>query len=133
MIYWFMFRPQTEGTACVVINEGRVLLLQHSYIKDAWGLPGGGLKKGELAEQAIIREVFEEAGIVIDEVSYLGDILNTAAYKKDTVHCYRTEVADSVVRVDGREIVAAGWFEINDLPEKMLSVSRHVLQKWLVN
>ena len=45
--------------------EGRVLLLRRAAGEDhagEWDLPGGKLKPGETAEQAAIRETFEETG-----------------------------------------------------------------------
>ena len=43
-------RPNSAiaGVSVIVTNlSGDVLLLKHSYGPDVWGLPGGGLGKGE--------------------------------------------------------------------------------------
>ena len=52
------------GAVAVVFNpEGHILLFRHTYRSECpWGLPGGWLKKGENAEDAIVRECFEESG-----------------------------------------------------------------------
>jgi len=45
-------------------DEGRVLVLEHTYRRDVpWGLPGGWLKLAETPEVGVAREVFEETGL----------------------------------------------------------------------
>ena len=49
----------------IVVKDGAILLSQEPPGK--FGLPGGGVKLGELPEEAVIREVWEEAGLVVDQ------------------------------------------------------------------
>jgi 8-oxo-dGTP diphosphatase len=58
--------------SCVVINEGRILLLKRAMEpgKGKWALPAGYVEPAETIEQAIIREMKEETGLDV-EVSYL--------------------------------------------------------------
>lgn len=58
-------------TAVVAITEkedqvlvGKKILTDH-FLSGAWHIPGGKLREGESAEQALIREIKEEAGIEI--------------------------------------------------------------------
>lgn len=53
----------------VVIKDGRVLLLKQ---KTGYDLPGGGIEFGETAEEAVVREVFEESGIAAGNPRLLG-------------------------------------------------------------
>ncbi len=46
----------------ILIRAGRVVLVRHSFSPGIWTLPGGGIKKGEDANKAGIREIFEEIG-----------------------------------------------------------------------
>ncbi|MEN9390048.1 MAG: hypothetical protein RLZZ283_148, partial [Candidatus Parcubacteria bacterium] len=55
--------------AAVIRDEsGRVLLCKRSMNKKvapgAWHMPGGGIDDGESMEQAIVRELYEELGLV---------------------------------------------------------------------
>jgi len=51
--------------------EGR-LLLQKRADRDAWGFPGGAIELGESAEEAAVREIFEETGLTVKVDSLLG-------------------------------------------------------------
>ena len=62
--YWG--RWEKTRTACrgIIIQDGRILLSYESKT-DQWMLPGGGLEDGEDEQACCIREVAEEAGILI--------------------------------------------------------------------
>ncbi len=49
--------------ALVVTPDRRIVLVRHSYMP-GWHFPGGGMKRRETAEQAILRELSEEIGLV---------------------------------------------------------------------
>jgi len=49
--------------ALVVTPAGRIVLVRHSYMP-GWHFPGGGLKRGETPEQAVVRELREEIGLL---------------------------------------------------------------------
>lgn len=49
----------------LVINDGKVLLIFHPYIK-RWFQPGGHIDKGDSPISAAIREVYEETGYVCE-------------------------------------------------------------------
>lgn len=47
--------------ALVFDDDGRVLILKHTYHEPRWRLPGGLLNRGEQPDQAAVRETKEEA------------------------------------------------------------------------
>ena len=47
----------------IIIDSGRILTIQHNTQKPYYSLPGGRVMMGETAEQAVVREVWEELGI----------------------------------------------------------------------
>jgi ADP-ribose pyrophosphatase YjhB (NUDIX family) len=52
--------------AIAVTPEHKIVLVKLTY-KKGWHLPGGGLKRGEDAENGILRELREEIGLVAFE------------------------------------------------------------------
>lgn len=58
--------------AAFILNERGEILLQKRGDMLAWGLPGGALELGESAEEAMLREVFEETGLRVKVVAFLG-------------------------------------------------------------
>ncbi|HWA90473.1 MAG TPA: NUDIX domain-containing protein [Rhizomicrobium sp.] len=55
--------PVAFAACALIVREGQVLLVRHSYVP-GWLLPGGGVARGEAAEHAILREMREEIGLV---------------------------------------------------------------------
>jgi len=51
----------------LIVKDGKVLLIQES--DGRWELPGGGLEVGESFTQGISREIKEEIGVNVTEVS----------------------------------------------------------------
>lgn len=58
--------------ALAFTGDGRILLVGADVPEVRWWLPGGGVEQGESAEQALARELDEEAGAVIDDHELLG-------------------------------------------------------------
>src|SRR5690242_15742054 len=52
--------------ALIQDDSGRVLVVEHTYRRAIpWGLPGGWLKRAESPEAGLVREVYEETGLLI--------------------------------------------------------------------
>ena len=88
-LYWRFARGLTLGVRGLVVDgAGRVLLVQHSYIR-GWHLPGGGVEPGETMLQALARELAEEGNIRLTGAPRLhGMFLNRSASQRDHVALY---------------------------------------------
>lgn len=60
----------TQASAVCFTVDGKVLLV--SKDGENWQLPGGHLEEGETPEEAVVREIEEEACVVVMELGYLG-------------------------------------------------------------
>lgn len=65
------FITRTAARAVIIDEQGRVALI-NSTNRGCYKLPGGGIDDGELIEEALRREVKEEAGYEIYDVEPLG-------------------------------------------------------------
>jgi 8-oxo-dGTP pyrophosphatase MutT (NUDIX family) len=54
--------PVAFGVLAIVEQEGKVILVRHSYAR-GWRFPGGGVKRGEPPADALLRELREEIGL----------------------------------------------------------------------
>lgn len=70
MISKMIYEKRVRVRVCgILVNENRILLLKHDGIgKDEflWSPPGGGMEFGEMAEDTLKREFFEETHITVN-------------------------------------------------------------------
>jgi len=116
--YWRFARGATLGAFGMVIDgQGRVFLIQHSYVS-GWHLPGGGVETGEAVKTALARELMEEGNIRLTGEPVLHGVFhNHRVSKRDHVALFvvRDFVQDSAP-VPDREIIAHGFFALDELP-----------------
>ncbi len=128
LCYWFLFRPKTFGTKCLLVCEGKVLLIQHTYGPQGWNLPGGGIEEDETPEETTIREMREELGVTLESIQKLGEYVRTAEYKIDTVYCFWSTVTSFDVTLQEQEILHAQWFTIDEIPKNLAFGARKPLE-----
>jgi ADP-ribose pyrophosphatase YjhB (NUDIX family) len=117
-------RPMTLGVRGVVTDkEGRVLLVEHTYVH-GWYLPGGGVDRGESVEEALRRELLEEAGVEIEGAPELIAIHASEAFKNDHVALYRIRAWRQVEATSRGEIARTGFFAPDALPEGTTRANR---------
>lgn len=134
-LVWRLFGPRTIGIRGLVVDdEGRVLLVRHTYGKPTWHLPGGGVKRRESLVQALARELREEVGVTItDPVRLHGTFSNMTEGKSDHISVFVVERWER--RRDDRaggdaEIDAVAWFPPNDLPRESSPGTRRRIVEW---
>jgi ADP-ribose pyrophosphatase YjhB (NUDIX family) len=124
--YSRLSRGATLGVRGLVVDEeGRILLVEHTYVH-GWFLPGGGVEAGETVEHALMRELQEEAGVqVIGRPQLLGVHANHRVFKGDHVVLYRVDAWEPCEPAHHQgEILAREWFEVHALPEGVTDATR---------
>lgn len=110
-------RGMTLGVRVVASDGvGRVMLVRHTYLP-GWWLPGGGVDRGETTDQAAVRELREETGLIATVPPRLVSIhSNERFFRGDHVLVYRVDAFDAGLSDSRGEIDAVDWFDPLDLP-----------------
>jgi ADP-ribose pyrophosphatase YjhB (NUDIX family) len=126
-------RGMTLGVRGVVLDEaGRVLLVEHTYLH-GWWLPGGGVDRGETLEDAMARELREEAAVEPTRRPALVSIhSNEPRFRGDHVAVFRIDQWRRLDhKPDPREIRNVGFFAPDALPEETTAGTRQRLAEAL--
>lgn len=115
-VVWFFTRPTTHGVRCLLVNNGKVLLITHTYGSVLKTTVGGGINKRETPQEAVLREVREETGIVLHSATEVGTVLYTKEYKIDTIHVFIAETKTTELTLDRSEIKEAAWYPLDTIP-----------------
>ncbi|HEV8632931.1 MAG TPA: NUDIX hydrolase [Chloroflexota bacterium] len=128
------------GANVLVLDGAGRVLLQRRRDTGEWGVIGGGLELDETVEEAARREVREETGLEIGELT-LVDVVAGPRFRRtypngDVVHAVGAVFATRDVRGEPRpdmsEVVELRYFGLDELPvELMHDSSRFVLERYL--
>ena len=130
-IYWKIFKPQTLGVKLLLINDGKILLVEHSYTK-GYHLPGGGVKTGEMFDRALKREIMEELGLDINKLQLFGVYQSSKQGKIDTIIVFlSTRPVDLNEAKLSNEINHADFYALDNLPANISPGSRKRIQEYL--
>jgi NAD+ diphosphatase len=91
----------------------------------------GFVEPGESLEETVSREIEEETGILVEDVRYFGS--QPWPFPDSLMIGFTARYASGEIRIDGKEIVDAGWFSVDDLPEipGKVSIARKLID-WFI-
>ena len=88
-----------------------------------WSLPKGHVEEGETVEQAALREVLEETGLVASIVAPLGVIDFWFAVEDrrihKTVHHFLMRYDSGVISDEDPEVVEVQWVDFEEVPARL--------------
>ncbi len=104
---WFRLR------ACAVIVRGDKILMCKNEADDYYYSVGGAVKHGESLEEAVIREVFEETGVMmeVDRLLFINENFFNHEFRKEGKERYCHETAFYFLMRDGvdSDLVHSGF------------------------
>ncbi|MCA0147294.1 NUDIX hydrolase [Rossellomorea vietnamensis] len=111
------------GAVVIILNDQQEVLLQHRT-DGGWGLPGGLMELGESLEETARREVKEETGLEIGELTLVNIFSGKDYYFKvsngdelySVTAVYVTKDVRGKMDIDETESVAVQFFKLNELP-----------------
>ncbi len=115
-------RPSVFGAATVIVRDGRVLLVRHTYAELNWEIPGGGADPGESADEAARREAREETGVTLAKLRLTGVYWEPQGAFGWHHFVFRAGLAPGSAEprpADAGEIGECGWFTADALPRPL--------------
>jgi NAD+ diphosphatase len=138
--------PRTDPAVIMAITRGEpgspdeALLLgrQDAWPQGRYSTLAGFLEPGETLEDAVRREVAEETGVVVDEVTYFGN--QPWPLPASLMLGFLGRASSDAIQVDGREIQDARWFTRAQIQAEAdagtlvlpggVSISRSLVEHW---
>jgi 8-oxo-dGTP pyrophosphatase MutT (NUDIX family) len=131
-IWSWLVRPIELGVRMILVQDGEVLLVRHTYMP-GWHFPGGSIQRGETPLEAAAREAREEVGAeLLEPPKFLGIFSSYAGGKSDHVAfyvCCRFRLAHAT---DRWEIAEREHFALDALPPQLGDRSRKILREHLL-
>ena len=108
--------PRLSPAVIMVVHCGPELLLAHgrAFPQPFYGPLAGFVEVGETLEHAVRREVREEVGVDVGEVTYVTS--QPWPFPNSLMIGFFAEYAGGEIAVDPDEIVDARWFGPDEIP-----------------
>lgn len=117
----------------VAVTKGEEILLAHNrgFKNNMYSLIAGFVEAGEDLKNTVKREVFEEVGIKIKNVTYFKS--SPLSFPNSLMIGFFAEYESGEIKVDGNEIVHADWFTKDNFPNipKKFTLARKLIDKYI--
>ncbi len=123
-------------TAAVIIQDGKILLVQHhKYGKKYWLLPGGGVDYGETLFEATRREVKEETDldVKIEDLLCISESIPPDGHRHVINYYFQAELSGGELHLgDDPYLCDVQWHRIEDLPHLIVypNITQELIQ-WI--
>jgi len=128
----FIHYLDPKVAVAVVLGNDEGVLLGRRCIdpgKGLWSFPAGYVNRGEILEEAAVREVLEELGLAVRLTGLVG--VYSERGEAVVLVVYAGEIEAGVPRPDGREVSEVRRFAVDALPEGLaFPHDRRVVADW---
>jgi NAD+ diphosphatase len=133
--------PRTDPAVIMAVTDAsdRLLLARSPrWPEGRLSVLAGFVEPGESLEAAVAREVFEEVGVVVEQVRYLGN--QPWPFPSSLMLGFTALAADPALHLDSEEIAEAVWVSRGELGDMVLagrfgisptvSIARRMIEHW---
>ena len=123
--------PRLSPAVIMLVRRGgdEILLARNAARGGTfWSVLAGFVEPGETLEEAVVREVREEVAIAITDVRYFGS--QPWPFPHQLMIGFTARHASGELTVDPAELIEAGWFRRDRLPEQLpsrMSIARRLI------
>ncbi len=126
-------------SSVIVMNENNEILLQKRKDNNLWAIHGGAIEIDERIEDTAKRELFEETGLIADELSffkvYSGKEFNHIYPNGDSVYIIENifvcKKYHGNINLQKEEVIELKFFNINELPKEMMLRNKEIIIDYL--
>lgn len=130
------------GHECIILNfaggtifdKQNRILLQYRSDKKVWGFLGGAIELGESAEEAVIREVYEESGLRVSIKSFQGiytkyfDIYPNGDKAQTISHFFVLKYEGGALNTSNPETLDLDFFDLSSTPNLLNQQHTDILE-----
>jgi NAD+ diphosphatase len=121
--------PRVAPAVMALVRRGRELLLGRSphFPAGMYSALAGFVEAGETLEQCVAREVAEEVGVTVTNLSYFTS--QPWPFPHSLMIAFVCDWAGGEIRLADEEIEAASWFDVLQLPKlpSKISIARRLI------
>ena len=124
------------GATVIVTNENGEVLFQHRSDTLDWGLPGGSMELTETVEEAALRELYEETGLIADELELIGVFSGPRYYFRypngdetySVIHLFHAKNVKGALEMKDGESLQLSYFHQKNLPDQIEKRAKELLE-----
>jgi NAD+ diphosphatase len=124
--------PRLAPAIITVVERGDEILLGRgvNFPLPMFSCLAGFVEPGETLEEAVVREVFEEVGVVVSDVRYQQS--QPWPFPHSLMIGFRARWVSGEINIDPNEIAEAHWYRYDELPRipPGVSVASRLITQW---
>ena len=126
--------PSLAVAVIILVHRGDEILMVQSrnFQGKYFGLVAGFVETGESVEEAAVREIREETGIEVKNLTYARS--QPWPYPSVLMIGFTAEYASGDIRLQYSELAEGGWYHRDHLPQLPgeMGVARQMIEQWLL-